>query len=170
MNYLKFSGHRRLSIKTALQIILLLCIFQVAWAQEPPPRPLRITVDQNLGFGAFYHGAGGGTVTVNTDLSRVATGDVVLLTMGYSYSPAIYRIIGTPGRIISLLNPGNIILPGSNGGTLRLNLNNSNPPSPFVTIPGPLLLYIGGTLTVGSPASNPPGSYSGTFNITFIQE
>jgi hypothetical protein len=31
-------------------------------------------------------------------------------------------------------------------------------------------MNIGGTLTVGNSASNPPGSYSGTFDITFIQE
>ena len=127
-------------------------------------------MNQNLSFGAFYQGAGGGTVTVNTDLSRVATGQVILLNMGYTFSPAIYRIVGTPGRIISLLNPGNIFLPGSNGGTLRLNLGNSNPASPFVLSSATLLLNIGGTLTVGSPASNPPGNYSGSFNITFIQE
>jgi hypothetical protein len=31
-------------------------------------------------------------------------------------------------------------------------------------------VLVGGTLTVGSLASNPPGSYTGTFNIIFVQE
>ncbi len=32
------------------------------------------------------------------------------------------------------------------------------------------LVRVGGILTVGSPPSNPVGAYSGTFNLTFIQE
>jgi hypothetical protein len=161
MKYLKYR---------AIHIILLFLIFQAAMGQEPPPRPLRITVNQNLGFGAFYQGAAGGTVTVRTDLSRIATGDVILLTMGYSFSPAIYTLTGTPGRIVSFLNPGDITLPGSNGGSLKLNLGSSNPASPFVLTSTPLSLYIEGILTVGPPASNPPGNFSGSFNITFMQE
>jgi hypothetical protein len=157
-------------MKQLLYIILLLFIFQAAIAQEPPPRPLKITVNQNLSFGAFYHGAGGGTVTVKTDLSRIASGDVVLLTMGYPFSPAIYTLTGTPGRIVSFLNPGEITLAGSNGGSLKLNLGTSNPASPFVLTSTPLSLYIEGILTDGPPASNPPGNFSGSFNITLMQE
>ena len=116
-----------LLIKTAFQIILLFFIFQGAIAQEPPPRPLRVTVNQNLSFGAFYQGPAGGTVTVNTDATRVATGSIVLLGMGFTFSPAIYRIVSTPGRVVSLLNSGAIPLAGSNGGSLTLNLGTSNP-------------------------------------------
>jgi hypothetical protein len=31
-------------------------------------------------------------------------------------------------------------------------------------------LYIGGILIVGNPAANPPGSYTGSFEITIVRE
>jgi hypothetical protein len=153
-----------------LPVIFLLAATQVAKAQEPPPRPIIVTVTQNLSFGAFYHGAVGGNVTINTAGSRSATGDIVLLTMGYTFSAAIYRIVGHPGTVVSLLNGPDVLLPGSNGGSLSLHIGISDPASPFVLTPAPLFLNVGGTLTVGNPGANPPGSFSGTFDITFIQE
>lgn len=138
--------------------------------QEPPPRPINLTLQQDLGFGAFYHYMAGGTVTINPDGSRQATGDVVLMDLGISWSASRFRIIGAPGTVISLLNGPDVLLSGSNGGSLTLQVGSSNPPSPLVLTPGPLLLYVGGTITVGNPAANPPGNYSGTFEITFIQE
>ncbi len=38
----------------------------------------------DLSFGAFYHGAVGGTVTISPSGARTSTGDIVLLGMGYS--------------------------------------------------------------------------------------
>lgn len=159
----------RLLLKGA-PLLLLVILPLKTMGQEPPPRPVNVTVQQDLGFGAFYHGVTGGEVTVNPDGSRLATGDIVLLTMGYPYSPAQYRITGTPGTVISLLYGPDVLLPGSNGGSLNFQIGNSDPPSPFVLTAGPLLLYLGGTITVGNPGSNPPGNYSGTFDITFVQE
>lgn len=138
-------------------------------AQVKPPRPINVTVTQNLGFGVFYHGALGGSVSITPDGVRSATGDVVLLISGL-YFAAIYRITGPPGTVVSLLNGPDVLLPGSGGGTLSLHIGNSIPASPFVLTPGPFLVNVGGTLTVGNSAANPPGSYSGTFNITFVQE
>ncbi len=142
--------------------------------QEPPPRPVTITVTaQQLAFGAFYQGPLGGTVTINPDGSRVSSGDIVLLMLGYSFSTALYEVVGNPGTVVSILNGPDVLLPGSNGGSLTLTIGDSDPASPFVitTIPPtPAMLNIGGTITAGNPASNPPGSYSGTFDITFIQE
>jgi hypothetical protein len=86
------------------------------------------------------------------------------------YFSAIYRITGPPGTVVSLLNGPDVLLPGSGGGSLSLHIGNSNPASPFVLTPGPFLVNVGGTLTVGNSVANPPGSYSGTFNITFVQE
>jgi hypothetical protein len=151
-------------------VILLLIISLDARAQEPPPRPINVTVNQDLGFGAFYHGAVGGDVTVNPDGSRSATGDVVLLTLGYPFSAAEYRIVGRPGTVVSLLNGPDVLLPGSNGGSLNLHIGSSDPASPFILTPGPFLVNVGGTLTVGNPLANPPGDFSGTFDITFVQE
>ncbi len=174
MNLIKLS---RFDIKRycliIIPIILMLTFPPDLMAQEPPPRPVDVTVMQNLGFGAFSHGASGGTVTVNTDGSRVATGDVILLSLVYSFTAASYKLIANPGTVISIVNGADVILPGSNGGSMTLHIGSSDPVSPFVIPNGSppfTLLNIGGTLTVGNSASNPPGSYSGSFDITFIQE
>lgn len=140
-------------------------------AQEDPPVPVTVSVIENLSFGAFYQGPGGGTVTIDPAGTRTSGGDVVLLGMSIIYTAAHYTIVGHAGTVVSLSFIPNVTLSGP--GTMTLTLDSSNPVSPFPLINHkPLLnhLYIGGTLTVGSPLSNPPGAYTGTFNITFNQE
>lgn len=143
-------------------------------AQEPPPRPVRITpTAQILSFGAFYNGAGGGSVTVDPSGARSSTGDVVLLGLGYSYSSAMFEVHAQRGTVISILKGPDVLLSGIPAGSMSLHIGDTNPNSPFVSnviyniaIP----LYVGGTLTVGPPAANPPGSYSGSFYITIVKE
>ena len=157
----------------SLLMIFLTCFF-AAKAQEPPPRPIRIDpTAQVLSFGAFYEGASGGSVIIDPSGSRSATGDVVLLGLGYPFSPALFEVHAHPGTVISILNGPDAVLSGIPSGSMTLHIGNSLPSSPFVStvhfnvaIP----LYIGGTLTVGSPAVNPPGNYSGTFEITLVRE
>jgi len=152
----------------------LLVLSQTSIGQEPPPRPIRINpTAQILSFGAFYHGASGGTVIIDPSGNRTSTGDVVLLGMGYLYSAAMYEVHAHRGTVISILNGPNVVLNGTPTGTMTLKIGNSLPVSPFVSnvnfnvaIP----LYIGGTLTVGNTAANPPGSYTGTFDITIVRE
>jgi len=155
-------------------IIMLFLISSIITAQEPPPRPVVITpTAQGLSFGAFYHGAAGGTVTISETGVRSSTGDVVLLSLGYTYTSALFEVVANPGTLISILNGPDAVLPGSNGGSITLQLGLSDPASPFVTTvlyPIPTLLNIGGTIIIGNSAANPPGNYSGTFDITFIQE
>lgn len=143
-------------------------------AQEPPPRPIRINATaQTLSFGAFYQGASGGTVIINPSGSRSATGDIVLLGLGYIYSAAMFEVRAFPGTVISILNGPPSVLTGTPSGTMTMQIGSSLPASPFVrTQPYNIWvpLYIGGTLTVGSPAANPPGSYNGTFQITLVRE
>ena len=156
-----------------LIIILLFAISNDLSAQEPPPRPLEVTVDQNLAFGAFSQGAAGGSVTVTTAGSRSASGDVILLTLGNLYYAATYKLIANAGTVVSILNGSDILLSGSNGGTMSLHIGDSDPVSPFVisTVPPAFtMMNVGGTLTVGDPGTNPPGIYSGMFDITFNQE
>ena len=154
-------------------IFVLLTVSPAANAQEDPPRPPSITQTIDLSFGAFYHGAVGGTVTINPDDSRSAIGDIVLLGMGYSFSSALYEILANPGTIISVLNGDDATLTGDNGGTLTLQIGDSDPASPFVTtVPYGVITYlnVGGTLIVGNSGVNPPGNYTGTFDITLVQE
>jgi hypothetical protein len=157
-----------------LLTLLFLTLSLASIAQEPPPRPLVVTpTPQGLVFGAFTQGASGGTVTVNSGSLRSSTGDVILLGLGIAPLAAEYQLVGNPGTVVSILNGPDASLSGSGGGSMILHLGATSPLSPFVitTIPPAFtLLYIGGTLTVGSPAANPPGNYSGTFDVTFIQE
>ena len=115
----------------------------------------------------------GGTITINSASVRSSSGDIILLNLGYPFSAAVYKLIGNAGTLISILNGPDVTLTGSNGGSMTLHIGASDPASPFVitTVPPAFtLMNVGGTLTVGNPGANPPGNYSGTFDITFIQE
>ena len=66
-----------------------------------------------------------------------------------------------------------VLLTGSNGGSLTLHIGDTSPTSPFIntyTPPGKTQVRVGATLLVGSPLANTVGSYNGTFLITFIQQ
>jgi hypothetical protein len=157
-----------------IPVVLLYSVSMDLKAQEPPPRPIRIDVTaQGLSFGAFYHGVVGGSVVILPSGSRSATGDVILLGLGYPFSAALFEVHASPGTVISILNGPDAVLTGIPSGTMTIHIGSSNPSSPFVSnvsysiaIP----LYIGGTLTVGNSAANPPGNYTGTFDITLVRE
>lgn len=155
--------------------LLFIITITLVHGQEQPPRPISVTVSlsQNLNFGAFYHGNVGGSVIIYNDGSRSSTGDIVLLTLGYTFSTGLYDVVANPGTLVSILNGPNAILTGSNGGSMILQLGDSDPLSPFIittTPPASTQIRIGGTLKVGNPITNPPGNYGGTFDVTFVQE
>lgn len=128
---------------------------------------------QNMNFGAFSVGNAGGSVTIAPSGARSVSGDIVPLNLGVLACQAIFEVEAPEGVVISLFNGPAVTLTGSNGGSLQLTLGGSYPVSPFIiTVPAPsrTAVNIGGTLTVGSPALNPPGSYTGNFYITFNQE
>ena len=152
-------------------IVLMGC--QGATAQEMPPRPVSAEFIQNLGFGGFALSISGGTVSVTPTGSRFATGGVILVSLGYLYYPAIFGLEGNPGTIIHLLNGPDAILTGSNGGSMTLQLGEAYPADPIiinVAPPGNMQVLLGGTLVVGNILANPPGYYSGSFSMMFIQE
>ena len=157
-----------------IPVVLMYSVSLELKAQEPPPRPILIDVTaQGLSFGAFYHGAVGGTVVILPSGSRSATGDVVLLGLGYPFSAALFQVHASPGTVISILNGPDVSIIGIPSGSMTLHIGSSNPTSPFVsTVPYTVAipLYIGGILTVGNSAANPPGSYTGTFNVTLVRE
>ncbi len=158
----------------SMTVLIFSCSLRLG-AQELPPRPITVTVNmsQNLAFGAFYHYNTGGTVIINSDGSRSSTGDVVLLNLGFPYSTGLYDLVGNPGTLVSILKGPDAVLPGSNGGSLILKIGDTDPVSPFIiTVMPPTVtqLRIGGILIIGNPMANPPGNYSGTFDITFVQE
>ena len=176
MKILKKSGRMLRMVYIAVAIMTLCGLSGSLYSQPRPPRPAVITVNhsQPLAFGAFIPGVSGGTVTVTPDGSaRIATGTVILINLGFIYTPAMFYVRANPGTVISLLIGPPSTLTGSNGGTLSLQLDGTFPASPFViTVPfqQQTTVLLGGTLTVGTIASNPPGSYSGTVDVTFVQE
>lgn len=166
-------------IKTLLVIISgFISVF--SYAQVDPtdtipgdPGAISVYTVQNMSFGAFSNGVTGGTVIISTNGTRSVTGNVVPLNLGTSYFHSIFDIDAPIGSIVSIQNGSDVTLSGSNGGSMTMHIGGSDPPSPFITIvsqPARTQVSIGGTLTVGSSAANPPGTYNGTFYITFNQE
>ena len=134
---------------------------------------ISVNTSQNLSFGAFSHGNSGGTVVIATNDTRSITGDIIPVNLGFLYFPAIFEVEAASGTIINIVNGADTQLTGSNGGSMTLHIGESDPASPFIstaTPPARNLIKVGATLTVAGPAANPPGIYSGTFSVTFIQE
>jgi hypothetical protein len=165
--------------KAIPHIIMWACLLLLsikAYAQpQLPPRPIAIFANpaQGMYFGAFCQGVLGGTVIIYPDGSRSTTGDVIQLSLGFTFAPAIFEVEAAPGTRVGILNGPNVSLTGSNGGFMTLQLGDSDLGSPFVvttTPPSRMQVRIGGTLYVGTPLANPVGAYSGQFSITFIQE
>jgi hypothetical protein len=141
---------------------------------EKPPRPISIYINpaQGLSFGAFYQVGSGGTVIIYPNGSRSTTGNIIQASLGFSFSPAIFEADAEPGTIITISNGPDVILNGSNGGTMSLHIGSSDLGSSFIATavsPSRTLIRIGGTLTIANPLASPPGSYNGTFSVTFIQ-
>jgi hypothetical protein len=141
-------------------------------AQENPPRPIEVTAtSQGLSFGAFTYATVSGTVTVAPNGSRSASG-VVLLNLS-TPTAAMFNIVANLGTMITIVIGPNVTLTGPSGGTMTLHIDSTSPASPFPTdkdYPDPTVLYVGGTLTVGNSSTSPPGTYNGTFDLTFSQE
>lgn len=153
-------------------LILAILCFSVQ-AQEQPPRPMKVTVFQNLSFGAFIQSSTSGEVIIDPQGSRSVNGGIIPVFLTYQYYPAIFEVEAIPGSVISILNGPDAILTGSNGGSLTLHIGSSIPTSPFINTMNPpyrTQIRIGGTLIVGSTSANPSGNYIGYFSITFVQQ
>ncbi len=157
-------------------LIFLFVALTVCWvnAQEMPPKPISVSIIQNLAFGAFTQSLGSGSVMIDPSGLRTSTGDVILVNYGYLYYPAIFRLEGNPGTVVHFMAGPPAILNGNLGGQMTMTLGNAQPVSPFILSSTPqngfILVYIGGTLAVGDPLANPPGHYNGSFLVMFIQE
>lgn len=159
-------------VKPGITALMIMFFSWVAYGQEPPPRPLEITETQQLSFGAFTLSGAGGSVIIYADGTRGAGGSVIPLTFNPVHATARFVLVANPGTIISLMGwPASTITNGTQ--TMSFTVDSSLPVLPYVinTVPpAGTTLNLGGTLTVGSILANPSGSYSGTYNITFVQE
>ena len=160
------------SLRIYLYLIVFFTFFNLSLSgQEKPPRPIAVTVStvQHLSFGTFIQAGAAGTVTVDHSGFRTATGDIILPNMSSIVTAALFVVNALPGTLITISNGPDTPLSGSHGGTVMLSIGSSSTGSPFVTRGLSTDVYIGGTLTVGSLLANPAGSYSGIFQVTFIQ-
>jgi len=162
-----------------LQIALVfLCSFssEMLFSQPAlPQRSITVTATQPFNFGTFTTGGTGGTVTIGFDGSRSSTGAVFLLSMAPTAQPAIFEVKLCEGRNVSITFSPSTILTGSNGGTLTMEIGPTEKGpsgSVFPTISDCNFvtpMRVGGTLII--PSGNViPGTYTGSFEITFNQE
>lgn len=127
---------------------------------------------QNISFGTLAQRDTGGTVTIDPNGSVSTTGSVFHLGGSQSY-PALFDVEANQSTIVSYISGTETTIAGSNGGSITFRLGSSSPTSPFVvnTVPpAKTRVTIGGTLVIGDQVASPPGSYSGTFLITFNNE
>lgn len=163
--------------------IYMLCILAVAAVLQAKSQvrteiinqqsPVKVTVKQDIGFGAFTIGASGGSITLTPQGTRLASGAIVLLNFGGTYTPLLLEIEGPKGSIVSIVADDKTILTGSNGGTMKLKIGNSIPSMPFIIsedAPAKSIVKIGAELIAGNLTESPPGNYSGSLNISFMVE
>lgn len=133
---------------------------------------LSVLTIQDISFGVFFQGSSGGTVTVSSDGTRLVSGDIIEANIsGFSYYPAIFEVGADSGTLISILKGSDTSMSGSNGGSLGLQVGDSDTSFPII-VPssGRIQVSMGGILTVENPQVNPSGDYTGSFEVTFIQE
>lgn len=150
-------------------------------AQQVPDLPQRtgsVAATQMLHFGdlTLTASSAGGSVVVNPDGTRMAFGDVILLNIGNVAQQAIFEYKLCPGRRVTLSYPPTVMLNGQNGGSILLHIGPTSlgvSGSVFTSNMGcddTHYIHAGGTIDIGPIVSNPPGLYTGSFNIVFIQE
>jgi len=155
--------------------VLIVCVNALYAQPDLPQRSLTITATQAIHFGTLcVTGGAGGTVTVGYDGSRSSTGSIALLSIAPAAQPAIFEIKLCQGRNVIITFSATTNLTGSNGGSLTLDIGptekgingasfTTNSDCNFITP-----LRVGGTLNI--PGTALPGTYTGSFDITFNQE
>lgn len=167
----RFNSLKRLFLPLCLLAGMVL-VHNRGFAQEEPPKPIVVTVStlQHLSFGTFIQNGNYGTVTITPQGSRSSNGSIILPTVFSIVTPALFEVEALPGTLITINNGPDSQLVGSNGGFLTLQVGESSTGTTFITSGSHTDVFIGGTLLVGSVLANPPGEYSGSFQVTFIQQ
>jgi hypothetical protein len=124
---------------------------------------LSVSTTTGLAFGSMTSGPLGGTVVVNANGVRFATGGVNLSTASVT-SPALITIIGKPNATYAVTLPATVQLSDGTGNSMTVG-NFISTPSGTGQLDGTgqQVLSIGGTLTVGANQSF--GSYRGVMAV-----
>jgi hypothetical protein len=124
--------------------------------------PLSITETNGINFGDVSVGAAGGTVVLDTTGGRTVTGDAEAVAGGTVLSGA-YSVTGEGTKAYSITFPASAtISSGANNMTVN-GFNHDAGASPALT-GGSDTFNVGATLNIG--ASQPAGTYSGTYTLT----
>ncbi len=134
-----------------------------AYTEIVPLVTAREKVQMNLG--RFSTDEGGGSLVLTPDGLRIARGSVILLNS--FASQAVFVISGSPDNSLSVLLPTTPQPLLHNRTSNRIYLENWTYNIPQ-TNDGKILVNVGATLEVGPESINPPGEYSGTYQVVFI--
>lgn len=156
--------------------LLFMLFFEKIYGQIPSiaPNRLQVYAAQELSFGSFFTGSSGGTVVISPQGSRSFTGTVVGMA-SFPGAPAVFDVRFIQGRMVHMVFPSSATLSriGGGGDLLVTGFTSDKPGDSFITTAAhPFInpVSIGATLNVGSIAENQPGSYSGSFTVTFVRE
>lgn len=161
--------------------IFLFSINMIGYTQENPPIPTTVEVRpvNVMNFGAFLIDPAGGKISMDYNGLRTVLYGATLFNSGEPPAAALFDVYANPGTILNIMHDTSYELRGDNGGTITLELdsysvngnevlNRSFITETISTIPNSV--FIGGTLTTKNSDGTPPGNYSGTILITFVQE
>lgn len=137
--------------------------------------PITITNPVNLDFGRFIAGTAVGTVIVDTDGGRTATGDVVLPTVGPTPTAAQFLVTGGSDATYTISWTGGTTLTNTGVGVetmamaMTSNLTGAagattNVMTGTLSPEGTQTIHMGGTLSVG--ADQVAGTYEGAVTAT----
>lgn len=149
------------SVKLICLVIISAASFNVSFAQSA-------VKNQDLTFGTFCPtSSSGGTVSVSSTGTRSATGNILLFASSFTQATFTFSAGSRNRNVFSITTNSPRTLLRTGGGSMTLTLGTPSPASFTVNRNNTRVISIGGTLTVGSITANPPGSYSGTFALTF---
>lgn len=124
---------------------------------------IAISRTSDLSFGAIVAGTSAGTVTMSPQGIRTANGGVTLAG-GSAASVSSFVVTGDAFQTFSIVLPASIGISGPSA-SMTLDQFTSDPDgTAILNAAGSRTLDVGATLHVG--ASQPSGTYSGTFQVT----
>ncbi len=128
--------------------------------------PTAVVKEADLDFGGFYTGPVAGTITVTPAAARTTTGGIALSPA--TFKPAHFICVGGRNQKVSISLPTAPVTLARSGGGASMTVSNfarsGHATNPRLNNTGRMDLYVGGRLNVA--ASQMPGDYSGSFNVT----
>lgn len=173
MNTFAISGLHFIKFSITTLLLLFYCV--TVAQPELPKRAISVRIAQPIYFGSFcLSGGSGGTVTVGYDGNRTSSGDIILLSVSPLAQPAIFEIKLCKGQNITIIFDTPVVALTGNGGSMSLAIGPTDRGGNGVSFPAnadcnfTTQLRLGGTISV--PGAARPGTYSGYFSLTFIQQ